>query len=79
MLCLNVAFLLSAGPQEDFDCYPKMSKHFCFLFYIFKGYTCKKKCALACLKAKTEEREREKICFPCTDKKPFCPFWKKNY
>ena len=77
MLCLNVAFLLSAGPQEDFDCYPKMSKHFCFLFYIFKGYTCKKKCALACLKAKTEERERKKYVSHVQIKNHFAHFGRK--
>ena len=58
-------------------CYPKMSKHFCFLFYIFKGYTCKKKCALACLKAKTEERERKKYVSHVQIKNHFAHFGRK--
>ena len=45
---LNVAFLLVAGPQNMLNVNPKMS--------IFEGYTWKKSCSLACLKAKTEKK-----------------------
>ena len=45
-----------------------------FVFNIFKGSTWNKICSLACFKAKTEEKLYNKLVFPCTDQKPFCPF-----
>ena len=68
MLPFHLVHLASA----NFDFYPKMSKTN-FVFNIFKDCTRKQICALACIKAKPEEKLFKHI--PCTDQKQFSPFW----
>ena len=51
---------------------PKGVKFLFSLFITFKGCTCNKICSLACEKAKTENKENNKI---CQGQNQFEQFW----